>query len=127
MSWKDILKNEITGEWWPMLKKHLQDDFLKTHLVVAEHMLDTAQELHGQSFEGGKMPLARVHSLMILAGTEKLEEVMRNHSGFMDDLEEAGINIAVIRWEPIVRQWFSNEISATMDRYMDGTIDRYGK
>jgi len=117
MSWKDVLKNEITGKWWPMLKKHLKDDFDRTHLVVADHMWNTGQKLQGQSFEGGKMPMARLRSLIVLAGTEKLEEVMRNHSGFMDDLEEAGINIANIRWEPVVRQWFRDEISATMDRY----------
>jgi hypothetical protein len=44
---------------------------------------------------------------------------MRNHSGFMDELEEAGINLAVIRWEPVLRQWFRDEISATMKQFTD--------
>tara|TARA_R100000458_G_C8082246_1_gene116531 strand:- start:172 stop:540 length:369 start_codon:yes stop_codon:yes gene_type:complete len=119
MSWQDILKNEVSGKWWPILQKYLVDDFTETHLVVVNHMWDTGEKLQGQSFEGDKMPIVRFHSLLILAGTEKLEEVMRNHSGFMDELEEAGINIAVIRWEPVVRQWFSSEISATMKQFTD--------
>jgi hypothetical protein len=119
MKWQDILKNEVSGKWWPILQKYLVDDFKETHLVVVDHMWDTGEKLQGQSFEGDKMPIVRFHSLLILAGTEKLEEVMRNHSGFMDELEEAGINLAVIRWEPVLRQWFRDEISATMKQFTD--------
>jgi hypothetical protein len=119
MKWQDILKNEVSGKWWPILQKYLVDDFKETHLVVVDHMWDTGEKLQGQSFEGDKMPIVRFHSLLILAGTEKLEEVMRNHSGFMDELEEAGINLAVIRWESVLRQWFRDEISATMKQFTD--------
>jgi len=119
MSWKDILKNEVSGKWWLILQKYLVDDFKETHLVVVNHMLDTGEKLQGQSFEGDKMPIVRFRSLLILAGTEKLEEVMRNHSDFMDELEEAGINTAVIRWEPVLRQWFRDEIDIIMKQFTD--------
>jgi len=118
MSWKAILKNEVSGKWWPILQKYLVDDFKETHLVVVNYMWDTGEKLQGQSFEGDKMPIVRLRSLLILAGTEKLEEVMRNHSDFMDELEEAGINTAVIRWEPVLRQWFGEEIDIIMKRLM---------
>ena len=74
MSWENILKNEVSGKWWPILQKYL---------------------------------------------VEKLEEVMRNHSDFMDELEEAGINTAVIRWESVLRQWFRDEIDIIMKQFTD--------